>query len=67
MIDQITHERQVSASVSNLAVASVAHSEENSLSFPNVITQADLVDTKSEQIPSVSYWYKYVLAVSDYW
>ena len=55
MIDQITHERQVSASVSNLAVASVAHSEENSLSFPNVITQADLVDTKSEQIPSVSY------------
>ena len=55
MIDQITHERQLSASVSNSAAASVAHPEENSLSFPNVITQADLVYTESEQIPSVSY------------
>ena len=60
MIDQTARERQVSASVSTLAVASVAHSEENSLSSPNVITQANLmkanlVCTKSEQYPSVSY------------
>ena len=54
MIDQTTHERQVSASVSTLAVASVAHLEENSLSSPNVITQANLVYTNSEQNPSVS-------------
>ena len=62
MIDQTTRERQVSASVSTLAVASVAHPEENSLSSPNVITQANLVYTKSEseQNPSVSYRYIYV-------
>ena len=67
MIDQTTHERQVSASVSTLAVASVAHPEENSLSFPNVITQADLEYTKLELNPSVSYLYKYVLAVTNDW
>ena len=67
MIDQTTHECQVSASVSTLAVASVAHPEENSLSFPNVITQADLEYTKLELNPSVSYLYKYVLAVTDDW
>ena len=71
MIDQTTHECRVSASVSALAVASdepsVAHLEKNSLSSPNVITQADLVYTKSEQNPSVSYVYKYVLAVTDDW
>ena len=50
MIDQTTHERQVSVSVSTLAIASVAHPEENPLSSPNV-----------------SYWYKYVLAVTDIW
>ena len=64
MIDQIAHERQVSALVSTLAVASISHDshpEENSLSSPNV----NLVYTKSEQNPSVSYWYKYVLAVTD--
>ena len=55
MIDQATHERRVSASVSTLEVASVAQPKENSLSSPNVITQADLVHTRSEQIPSVSY------------
>ena len=67
MIDQATHERRVSASVSSLAVASVAHPKENSLSSPNVITQADLVYTKSEQNPSVSYLFKYVFAVTDDW
>ena len=55
MIDQTTHEGLVSASVSTLAVASVAHPEENSLSSPSVIAQADLVYTNSEQNPSVSY------------
>ena len=55
MIDQTTYERQVSASVSTLEVASIAHPEENSLSSLNVITQANLVYTKSDQIPSVSY------------
>ena len=65
MIDQTTHERRVSASVSTLAVASVAHPEENSFSSPNVTTQADLVYTKSEQNPSVSYLFKYVLTVTD--
>ena len=67
MIDQTTRERQVSASVSTLAVASVAHLEENSLSSPNVITQANLVYTNSEQNPSVSNWYKYVLAITNVW
>ena len=65
MIDQTIHERQVSASVSTLAVASVAHPKENSLSSPNVITQPDLVYTKSEQIPFVSHLFKYVFAVTD--
>ena len=65
MIDQTTHERRVSASVSTLTVASVPHPEEISLSSPNVITQANLVHTKSEQNPSVSYLYIYVLAVTD--
>ena len=57
MTDQTTRhgERQVSASVSTLAVSSVAHPEENSLSSPSVIAQADLVYTNSEQNPSVSY------------
>ena len=67
MIDQTTHERRVSASVSTLAVASVAHPKETSLSSPNVITQADLMYTKSEQISSVSYLFKYVFAVTDDW
>ena len=67
MIDQATHERRVCASVSTLEVASVAHPEENSFSSPNVITQADLVYTKSEQIASVSYLFKYVFAVTDDW
>ena len=65
MIDQATHERQVTASVSTLAVASIAQPKDNSLSSPNVITQADLVHTRSEQIPSVSYLFKYVSAVTD--
>ena len=65
MIDQTTHERQVSASVSTLGVASVAHPKDNSLSSPNVMTQADLVYTKSEKNPSVSYLFKYVFAVTD--
>ena len=55
MIDQTTHERQVSALSTNLAVASVAHPEENLLSSPNVVAQANLVYTKSELNPSVSY------------
>ena len=63
MIDQTTHERQVSTSVSALAVTSLA--KENSLSSPNVITQADLVYTKSERDPCVSYLYEYVLTVTD--
>ena len=67
MIDQATREHRVSASVSTSAVASVAHPEENPLFSPNVITQADLVYTKSEQNPSVSYLFKYVFAVTDDW
>ena len=67
MIDQTTHERRVSASVSTLAVTSVAHPEENSFYSPNVTTQTDLVYTKSEQNPSVSYLFKYVFAVTDDW
>ena len=55
MIDQTTHERRVSASVSTLAVTSVAHPEEDSLSSSNFEAQANLVYTKSEQNPSVSY------------
>ena len=55
MIHQTTRERPVSASVSTLAVASVAQPEENSLASPNVIAQANLVYTKSEQNPSVSF------------
>ena len=65
MIDQATNERQVSASVSTLAVASVAHPEENSFSSPNVVTQPDLVYKKSEKNPSVSYLFKNVFAVTD--
>ena len=57
MIDQTIHERQVSASVSTLAVAPVTHPEENSLSAPNVATQANLMYTKSKQNLSVSYIY----------
>ena len=53
MIGQTTREHQVSASAT-MAVASVAHPEENSLSSPNVIMQANLVYTNSEQNPSVS-------------
>ena len=55
MIDQTTHERRVSALSTTLAVASVAHPEENLLSSPNVVAQASLVYKKSEQNPSVSY------------
>ena len=65
MIDQTTHERRVSASVSTLAVTSVPHPEEDSLSSSNFEAQANLVYTKSEQNPSVSYQYRYVLAVTD--
>ena len=66
-IDQTTRERQVSTPVSTPAVASVAHPEKNSLSSSNIMTQANLVYTNSEQDPSVSYWYNYVLAVTDVW
>ena len=55
MIEQITHERQVSDFISASAVASVAHPEENSFSSPNVIMQANSVNTTSEQNPTVSY------------
>jgi hypothetical protein len=48
-----------------LAVASVAHPEENPLSSSNAITQANLRYTKSEQNPSVSYGCEYVLVVTD--
>ena len=65
MIDQATHEHKVFASVPTLAVTFVAQPKENSLSSPNVITQPDLVHTRSEQIPSVSYLFKYVLTVTD--
>ena len=57
--DQTTHEHQVSTSVSTLAVASVAHPEENSLPFSaNTVTQVNSSNTKPEQISSVSYCYK---------
>ena len=46
-----------------LAVASVAHPEELSISSPEVIAQANL--RRPEQNPSVSYGYKYILAVSN--
>ena len=62
MIDQTIRERQVSTSVSTLAVAPVIHPEENSLSSPNVATQANLMYTNSEQNMSVSYLCQYVLA-----
>ena len=62
-IDQTTQERHVAASISTLGVASVARPEEISLSSPNAIAQADL--RRSEQNPSVSYGYKYVLAITD--
>ena len=55
MIEQTTHESRVSASVSTLAVASVTLPEENSLSSPNVVAQGNLVYTKSERNPAVSY------------
>jgi hypothetical protein len=53
--DQTIDERQVSASVSTSAVASVPHPEEISLSSPSAITQTDLRDAKPEQNPFVSY------------
>ena len=55
IIDQTTHERQVAASVPTLAVASVARPDENSLSSPNAVMQANLRYTNPEQNPSVSY------------
>ena len=42
---------------------SVAHREEVSLSSPNAKAQANL--RRSEQYPSVSYGYKYVMAVTN--
>ena len=65
MIDQITLESRVSDSVSTLAVASVAHPEGTPLSSPNVVAQGDLVYTKSERNPYVSYQYQYIFAVTD--
>ena len=57
MIDQTSHERQIAAAASTLAVASVAHPEEISLFSPNTaVTQADLRYTNPEQNPSASYW-----------
>ena len=47
-----------------LAVASVAHREDISLASPNANAQGNL--RISEQNPSVSYRYKYVVAVTDY-
>jgi hypothetical protein len=41
-----------------MAVASVAHPEENSLSSPNA---ANLRYAEQERNISVSFWYKYVL------
>ena len=56
MIDQTTHERQIVASASTLAVASVAHPEEISLSSPNAaIMQPNLRYTNPEQNPTVSF------------
>ena len=56
MIDQTTREHQVADSASTLAIASVAHPEEISLSSLNAaIMQADLRYTNPEQNPSVSY------------
>ena len=63
MIDQTTHEGQVPESVSTLAVASVAHRQEISLSSPNTVAQVEA--RRSEQNSSVSYRYKYVLAITD--
>ena len=57
VIDQTIHEHQVTASVSSLEVASVAHPEESSLASPNAITQPNLRNTKPEQNLSVSYCY----------
>ena len=48
-----------------LAVASVAHREEISLSSPNANLKAQANLRRSEQNPSVSYRYKYVTAVTD--
>ena len=45
-----------------MAVASLAHREEISLSSPNALAQAKA--TRSEQNSSVSYGYKYVMAVA---
>ena len=58
MIDQTSHERRASVSVSTLAVASVVHPEENPLALA--------VYKESEQEnPFVSYNYKNVLAFTD--
>ena len=68
IIDQTTHERQVSPSVSTLAVASVIHPEENFLSSPSAIMHANLRCTKPEQKkqnPSVSTCTNMFLAVTD--
>ena len=46
-----------------MAVASVAHREETSLSSPSAKAQANL--RKSEQSFSVSYKHKYVVALTD--
>ena len=55
IIDQTIHEHQVTALVSSLEVASVAHPEESSLASPNASMQANLRNTKPEQNLSVSY------------
>ena len=65
IIDQTTHECQVSPSVSTLAVASVIHLEENFLSSPSAIMHANLRCTKPEQNPSVSTGTNMFLAVTD--
>ena len=55
MIDQTTRERQIAELASTLAVSSVAHPEDISLSSPDAaIMQADLRYTNREQNPSVS-------------
>jgi hypothetical protein len=63
IIDQTIQERQVSASVTNSAVTSVAHQEEISLSSPVTITPK-LRYTKPEENPCVSYRYNYVVGCS---
>jgi hypothetical protein len=65
LVDQSTHEVQVSASVSALTVAPVAHLERTSPSASDATMQANLGSTELEQNLSVNYSHNVFSAFAD--